>query len=816
MRKKALIILIIILGLLQNSPILYSQNIKKLKNKASNLFDNKEYNKAIPLFLQLDSIEPNNFETKYKLGASYLNTKYEKTKAIPYLQFALKNSKNIIPATVYKDLGSLYHLDYKFDKAIEYFNKYKKLSDNDDKFIGYVDTMINICNYAKQQFNDSLKINILPLKIINTNLSEENPFVAADNSVIYFTREDINKNKKIFFSERIDSIWEAPKELKFEKAYSDKPKNIAGISADGQQIFLSILNKDNYDIYIGNIDNGYCKNIIRLSNSINSKYNEYHCSLSVDGTKMFFSSDRVGGFGGKDIYFVNIDSLGNISAPINLGNDINTSKDEDSPFFHPDEKTLYFSSNGHKTIGGFDIYSSSYENEIWSDPVNLGYPINTTYDDFNYILNADKSIGYVTSNKQKKYKDYDIYKVIINKSIPLTLVKGLILAGNPAVPIKSKIRIIDKETNQKIKYIYNPNSKTGKYLMIFPPNKNYSMIITAEGYIPYQIDIKIPNQTYFYELYQEIILSPIKLDKNGKIIGQEISIKNKFYDINSKLQIDTSRTDTIYKKDYTKLIKLINKLIVTTDTLSLERIDNESKRINNSFDNNKIREKHIKKFNELINSISDAIINTDTNALNLINSKTLYDDETIGRYYFSEDSNSIGMNIVIIGDDTIKTLPPIKTYKNKFKINYNNLIDSSAISFDSINENKNYIVMRLVPENKRKYIITKSIFYNTGEYELPVKYKSLIKDFSNLLINNSELGIEINSYTDAVGDSKSNLILSNKRAITILKLFIENGISTKNLVVNFYGESKSQNELTEKDKSKNRRTDLRIFEIKKQ
>ncbi len=800
-----------------------AQNLKLIKHKATNLFDNEKFIEALPFFLEIDSLEPNNFETKYKIGACYLNTKYEKTKAIPYLQYALKHGEKLIPFTVFKDLGTIYHLNYQFDKSIEYFNKYKKFADNDDKFMNYTDSMLDVCSYAKHLVNDSLQITVKKLPSnINTEMSEEDPFISADNSILYFTRED-NISKKynheinIFYSEKKgDNKWSQPKKLIIERKYRKKNIKIAGVSPDGQQIFLSIKDNGNYNIYLGKINNGKCNKITKLSNAVNSKFDEFKCSISSDGSKLIFSSNRQGGYGGKDLYSVDIDSLGNISNPENLGDEINTKYDEDAPFLHPDNKSLYFSSNGHKTIGGFDIYLSEFVNEFWSAPENLGYPINTTYDDYNFVLSANKGTAYTSSNQQKKYKDYDIYKIIINKSIPLTLVKGIILAGNPAKPVKATIRIIDKETNKTLKYIYNPNPETGKYLMIFPPNKNYSMIITAEGYLPYQVDIFVPDQTYFYELYQEIILSPIKLDNEGNVIGQEISVKNTFYDIYNTIHYDSTQIDTIYKKDYTKLLNLINKLIKTTDTITLERIDNESKKIIENKTETKHQVVNKKKFDNLINKLTDAILNSDTNALNLINENTIYNNEVIGRYYFNEDSSEINFNIVIINEDTIKTLPPLKTFNPKSNINYNNLIQKDSTT-TSVNDSvlattPNNVIFRKLPKSQRKYILTKSIFYQPSEFEMNNKYSSIINDIAKLIINNNNLGIEINSYTDASGDAKSNLILSNKRAIYILKLFIEKGIKTNNIIINFYGESQSQNEKTEQDKQNDRRTDIKIFE----
>src|SRR5690606_18776733 len=204
---------------------------------------------------------------------------------------------------------------------------------------------------------------------------------------------------------------------------------------------------------------------------------------------------------------------------------INTIYDEEAPFIHADGVTLSFSSNGHNTMGGFDIFTSLLsEDGVWSQPMNVGYPLNTTDDDVFYVVSPDGLKAYFSSFRDEGAGEKDSYVVTFldRKGTPLTLVKGIVLdeTGNPAQEVF--ITVTDNETEQ-IVGVYKTNSKTGQFLFILKPGKNYNITYNAKNHLFYSENIDIPKNSNYYEINKSIALNPIT-------VGSKINLNNIFFD----------------------------------------------------------------------------------------------------------------------------------------------------------------------------------------------------------------------------------------------------------------------------------------------
>ncbi|MCB0396678.1 MAG: OmpA family protein, partial [Flavobacteriales bacterium] len=269
---------------------------------------------------------------------------------------------------------------------------------------------------------------------------------------------------------------------------------------------------------------------------------ESHAVLSADGQMLYFTSNRPGGLGGKDIYRVRMLPNGQWSLAQNLGPTINTEYDEEGPFIHPDGVTLFFSSQGHKSMGGFDVFSSVYnaENNTWSEPENVGYPINTTDDDVFYVTSPDGRRAYYSSaNKKGGVGEKDIYLLSLSNTEEkeLAVVKGVVMTRYGEAPPEGKIILTDLETSEVVG-IYKPNSKTGKFLFILPEGGNYDLSFEAEGFMFHSQNLNLPEGTSYKEINTAISLDPI-------VVGEKMILNNIFFDYNSanltpdsKLELD--------------------------------------------------------------------------------------------------------------------------------------------------------------------------------------------------------------------------------------------------------------------------------------
>lgn len=793
----------------------YPKNKKKLLKIAQNYFDNEQFDKAIPYFLRLDSLEPNKFETNYYIGACYLNSSYNKTKGIPYLEFAIKNGESLLPNVVFYDLAVLYHLNYQFDEAIQMLNTFITKAPKSEVLLNKAENLLKNCKNAKLLQTTASNIEIIKLNDkINTEYSETTPFISADENQLFFTRSYYHNKSGIEFETKKEillAIKNANQEFELSKSIAAEQIKtniaLAGISPDGETLFFAIETENNTDLYACKMENGNYGPFVKLPDIINSQFTETTISVSPDGRTYYFSSNRPGGYGGKDLYRAMLDDKNEWSVIENLGPSINTEFDEDAPFIHPDNKTLYFSSKGHNSIGGYDIfYSKNLKKNEWEYPTNIGLPINTTADDIGFVITAEGNNAYFASSQNSINNKYDIYKAILHKTIPLTLVKGIIRGGDPPKPIKAKIRVLDKETQQIIKYVYNPNPNTGKYLMIFPPNKNYDMIIEAENYLPQLVNIYIPNQTYFYELYQEIFLKQVKINKNDTAIGQEIRISNTFYDL-----YKTDISDSIlnaeqqkHQKHVDELLKLVENIISTTDSISIEQIEKTTTK-DSLTDKNKIIQN---RYNKLLDMVETAIEKTDSTTLQLLDANAVYNNITNKVFFYGTETKEPILSKIIIGNDTLYTLPAINTSK-PFEIKTPSVV---SLKSDSILKPiKKQFDVRNCPESKRRYVYINYIFYPSGKFEVENKYHTSLKDIIQLVLLNPELGIELNGFADPVGDDLKNMELSKKRAFAVAEFFINNQISPRRIIANGKGEIGNENE---DDLSQMRRTEIKLFEIK--
>lgn len=800
---------VIVLFLLVNMPFFVTaqSNNGKEYNQAKKYFDDEDFTKALSIFLKLDSTtKKNNFNVKYYIGACYLNTKYEKTKGIPYLEYAINEGEKFLPKDVFFDLGRLYHLNYQFDKSNYFLHRYKKLANEEDGLrLNDASNILQMDSFALtlQKDSDMYEVSALAYPI-NTLHSEKSAFISADNNTLVFTRTYHKKNNsvvedsvhKILISEKEKNDWGLPSEIniQYPKISFLSPPELVGISYDAQYLFFKAeQTAGNTDLYIARLNNNRCNQFEPLPDNINSAFNENAISFTPESNVCYFSSNRPGGYGGMDIYRSVLDNNQHWKDPVNMGPMINSVNNEDFPYIHPGDKIIYFSSdNKNTTIGGYDIFVSNFSTKAndWSQPQNIGFPINSPSDDISFVPNAEGNFAYFSSSKGNENGSFNIYIVRLEQNIPLTLVKGFIYESDTKKPVSAQIKVYESDKRTRIKYIYNPNPETGKYLMIFPPGQSYDMIVQAKGYYDHLIKIYVPHQNYFYELYQEIGLKPIFLISENKKLGEEIEVNNIFYDTDRYFQNDSLQIKKITEtKNYTPLLNLVKDIISFTDSVGLEYVNNMYAKDQESMNS-------ANHYNQLVTLINEAINTTDSSLIRKINNETIYKEKTSQSYFYNENDSIQFFSRHIIGKDTFLLAEPLNTIKQNYSNHIFVLNDDSIVNKDSV---------------KVKTVERLSYYFASGNFKLSSTDTQKIIKLVDFLCQHPELSLEVLGYADSDGDKQKNIDLSFDRALEVSKIVKTAGLSKDRIVLKGIGEPETP-EKNFREKQRNRRVDIIIKE----
>lgn len=552
------------------------QDASKAFTKANNLMLNQNYQQAIKLLVLADSLDPNNANINFKLGFCYLNSLNGKKKAEAHFAKAIQTISPKYKENTYKErgapsiawfyLGQAYHFNNKFDQAIEAFNKFREYIDTKDlNLASEINRQIEFCINGKMLSEAPVAIEVKNLgKNINSAFPEYAPVISADESVLIFTSrrnnstggkiaEDGGFYEDIYISYNHNGEWIEPQSIGTNINTPGHEATI-GLSVDGQQLFIYKDDNGDGNIYYSKLDGDTWQVPVKLSDNVNSKSWESHATISSDGNTLYFTSDRKGGFGGRDIYFSRKLPNGQWGLPINMGPKINTPYDEEGPFIHPDNRTLFFSSKGHNSMGGFDVFISiKDDNGNWSPAMNMGYPLNSSDDDVFYVLSADGKRAYYSSFKEDGYGEKDLYMAsfIEFKEKPLALIKGTVKDAYGNTPKDLVIVVTDNETGEVVG-TYIPNSKTGNYLFILPPGANYNISYEAEGYLFKSENIEIPDNANYFQVNKAIELEAIQ-------IGSKIVLNNIFFDFNKATLRDISKVEL---EKLTKLMELNSKMSV--------------------------------------------------------------------------------------------------------------------------------------------------------------------------------------------------------------------------------------------------------------
>ncbi len=545
----------LILGFLFTCPQLKGQNIdfsaKYFPNRIHELetalseidkgdslfYKNKDGSdqEALTHFLAAQNFNSENAFLNYKIGACYLNSAF-KEKALPFLTKALKYDIGVNPDLMYL-LAQAYHHSERFDSALICYDIFKT------RFLKeYTSGMLPAeLSFFNEELNLNLNYSINAREIcsnpiiaeiqnigptINTSNPEYNPKISADNNLLVFTSRRPNTTgggklkldekyfEDIYISIKKNGEWTSPVNVG-RPVNTELNDGVIALSVDGQTL-LTDYGGISGDIYESKLYGSRWSRPEKLPKVINSEEIESSACWSADGMRIYFTSDRAGGYGGGDIYVAKVNMDGSLGHPENLGPKINTKFNEESVFIHPDGKTLYFSSEGHNSIGGYDIFKSTLKNDQWSEAVNLGYPVNTVDDDVFFTITADGKTAFYSSERTTGFGGQDIYMISFNKTdekvtepLAMKFLSGRVLDAVQLQAVGARIEVYDISSG-KPAFITSSNSSSGKFSFSLEPGKKYGITFSVPGYLFHSVNVDLSSLDSYESSLKNVFLYKIR------------------------------------------------------------------------------------------------------------------------------------------------------------------------------------------------------------------------------------------------------------------------------------------------------------------
>ncbi|MBL7932708.1 MAG: PD40 domain-containing protein [Bacteroidia bacterium] len=462
---------------------------------------------AIPIFKSELKKDPGNTKIKYQLGLCYLNTRIDRHESMTYLEEASKDPK--LEEEVWLNLGKAYHINNKLEEAITAFEKYATLKPKNQ---AESERLIEQCENAIKFMKKPTNVSFQNLgKEINSTEPDYYPFIDKDEMFLVFTsrrKENVGGKKIEIDGYRSSDIYQSTLDAdgRWTTAKSvgrylntNLDEQVTGLRSDGMEMYVYLDHIDKFgDIYISNrkdANSEFAKAKI-CDPSVNAKIETSGC-VSEDGSIMIFARrDKISET--SDLYMSRKLPSGKWGIPQKLPETVNSPYNEDVPYLSYDGETLYFASDGHNTMGGYDLFKTRWDQKTnkFSEPVNLGFPINSTDDERSICVTQDNRLAYVSAFRPNGFGDLDIYRIKFEDTEPISVIyTGQFFMGDtiPAnQPKDYSITITVTNTLTNYEYSFVPHPKTGRYVMALPAGE-YKLVTHAKGYLRYKENLTVSD-----------------------------------------------------------------------------------------------------------------------------------------------------------------------------------------------------------------------------------------------------------------------------------------------------------------------------------
>lgn len=516
-----------------------SSRAAKVYNEGRENYENLDYKSAEPLLKEALKFDDKFFEAYMMLGELYSNQGRYSEASVNY-QTAVKLDSNAYRPVFFR-LANAEFMSGDYNDALIDYRTYLRNKGNAEKNTKLAKKNILNCLFAIEAIKKPVQFNLINAGSgINTTDDEYWPSITADGQTLMFTRQVntdyypaamASSQEDFYVSSLLNGSWQ--KALNAGEPLNTRSNEGAQtLSSNGLYMYFTACDRaggmGSCDIYFSAFRNGVWSTPINLRAPVNSPAWESTPSVSADGSLLFFSSSRPGGLGGKDLWIARMKPDGRWSTPKNPGKNINTEGNEMSPFIHFDGRTLYFASDGRPGMGGYDIYMSRMNDDsTWSEPKDLGYPINTYNDEMGLVIDAAGTTGYFSS-KHDNVNGKDIFYFSLDESVrpdPVSYLKGKVSDKETGKLLKANYELINLSNN--IISIKNTTDEFGNFLVCLPSGYNYGLNVTRNGYLFYSENFMFEGKhSQMQPLIKRISLSPAK-------VGAMMILANVFYEVDS-------------------------------------------------------------------------------------------------------------------------------------------------------------------------------------------------------------------------------------------------------------------------------------------
>ncbi len=771
------------------------------------------YDEALKHYLKVYEYNSSSNVLNFKIGICYVWTA-DKKAALKYFL----NSSPEVSEIYYLALGRAYQYNLKFDKAKEaydnYINSLKKWKQHDA--IKLHDQLISECEVGKEILQDSVSAFIINLgPIVNTYYDDYGAVLSNDESIMYFNskrpaKEPKKRVSRYKFKERIlmtnNNAIDEPAEWVDGIPKLDFYVNtsIAGFDRKENRIYFYKGEMHNGRLFTAIFEDGKWKKIKPIKGGINHiAYKETSISIDNNGTA-YFITNRRGGYGDKDIWMATKKGKHNYNKPVNLGSVINTPFDEEGVYITPDGNTLYFSSKGRKGMGGFDVYKSVLnENGNWEEPVNMGYPINTTANEVFYRPTKDSMVAIYSTIRGDSYGGLDIYKIQMDPRIPFKLI-GTVTDIETGKTLSASVNVYDNIT-QKLLKSTAVDSIAGIFMLNFDDIGNYFIQIDYEGYKSISERIKCPDVKYA-TVVQDFAIEALK---------HPFTLVGRVTDVDKGTPLMASLTFKMAANQDSVIGRAVS--VDSTGNYTITFDDKYNMVIQVEADDYFSLDEPLSAVNEL-NSVISKNIELKRSKIEYTLTGRITDDEGVNPVHaalsFFHPGEGEPFTIIVSDSATGKFTATIEE-QGPF------MIEVEANGYFFMNEvyqfpegqtftAKNFNLKKMQTGVK---LVINNILFNSGKATLkPGSFAELDK-LANLLLKNPDIRVEISGHTDNVGSASVNKRISKSRALTVKNYLVSRGVPSDKVDYMGYGYDQpiAPND-TKEGRAKNRRVEMKIID----